>query len=174
VEPNFKINDQVVNPSRPEWGFGTILSVESERGGASFRVRVNFSGAGVKTIVVPPGRLSKPGNVPADINPDVVKLQTLPEIITDQSIDLEIRIAELIKVYRFTDDPRGIFDWAVWRLGRNDPLKDFTADELAQFFEQFTHRRDLALKSLYREARQMGLEQKIKIILARNKLDNRV
>jgi hypothetical protein len=167
MEFEIKVNAEVVNPVRPEWGIGKILSVEPGPGGKGLRVRVNFAGAGVKTMMIPPGQLVPPeAKTPADPDkPLEDQLRAIPEIIRDRQASLETKITELAKLYQFNDDPRGIFDWAVYQLGRNDPLNDFTADELKAYYDDFKRLRDKLVKDLYRETCRTGGEKKFKSFL---------
>ncbi len=167
MEFEFKVNIQVVNPVRPEWGIGKILSVEPGPGGKGIRIRVNFAGAGVKTMMIPPGQLVPPeAKTPVDpAKPLEDQLRAIPEIVRDRRANLETRITELAKLFQFNDDPRGIFDWAVYQLGRNDPLNDFTADELKAYYEDFKRFRDKIVKDLYRETCRTGGEKNFKFLL---------
>jgi hypothetical protein len=166
----YKPDDQVINPNRPEWGLGQVLSIEPQPTGPGVRVRVRFPGAGVKTLIIPPGRLSRPADlVTAEhklkdklgyANIHVDRLLCLREVIFDRLAGLNAQFAGLVEVYRFGDDPRAIFDWASRQLGELDPLSIFTADELGQHFALFQRRRDAALRDLLRQARLSNLEQK--------------
>jgi len=172
-----KIGQQVINPSCPKWGIGKVLSVEPGPGGRDLRVRVNFAGSGVKTMMVPPGRLVAPeaqiiSDQPVDeqmgyCSPIEQRLRTLPVVVTDQRFDLVDRMDALIKLYRFDDDARGIFDWAVFQLHVADPLVEFSADELQGYFHDFCRRRDLALKSLYKHISRAGREKQFLSALER-------
>jgi hypothetical protein len=175
MEIEYKDNMDVVNPARPEWGIGKVLSVEPGPGGRGLRVRVNFPGAGVKAIMIPPGKLASP-DVHVDKDQQVkealgcekaqaAKLREVPDVIFDRLAGLEARIDAIIKLYRFTDDPRGIFDWAGWKLGNKDPLSLFSADELDAYYADFIRGRDRALRNLYEESIRAGLEAKFKILL---------
>jgi len=173
---DFKINQDVVNPTRPEWGIGKILAVEPGPGGQGLRVRVRFPGAGPKTIALPPGRLAPPESVPAvqkpGENPDdeqtrITRLCRIPEIIMDRRASLETRVEELVKLFRFDNHPKSIFDWAVMRLGDKDPLGEFTADELHEHFAEFSRRRNRALHAIAQETRRAGLEMQFLTLLDR-------
>lgn len=164
MEPEFEENQEVANPARPEWGVGRVLSVEPGSGGRGARVRVNFAGAGVKTLVVPPGRLVPP-QAQAEPEPAAheslgysgsseARLRTIPAIITDRRAAWDVRITELVKLYQFDDSPRDIFNWAALRTGQADPLNEFSADELAAYFRDFCRRRDRVLKDLCHEAKR--------------------
>lgn len=168
MEFQFKADMAVVNPVRPEWGIGKVLSVEAGSGGAGQRVRVNFPGAGVKTMVIPPGRLERseePGRGEATAGPEESealgeRLQAIPALVNDRRESLEVRLSALIKLFRFSDDRRDIFDWAVSQLGQRDPLGSFSADELGLYFSNFCRSRDRALVSLYQQACQKGLKER--------------
>jgi hypothetical protein len=175
MEIEYRENMDVVNPARPEWGIGRILSIEPGPGGRGLRIRVNFPGAGVKAIMIPPGRLTLP-EVHVDKDQQVkealgcekaqaAKLREVPAVIFDRLAGLEARIEALVKLYRFTDDPRGIFDWAGWKLGNKDPLSLFSADELDAYYVDFIRGRDRALRNLYEESVRAGLEAKFKTLL---------
>ncbi len=173
---SFKINQEVINPARTEWGIGKILSVEPGPGGRGVRVRVNFPGAGVKAMIIPPGTLVSPEARPAvdpasEESSDIDRLQNLPETITDTRVDWRVRLGELIKFYRLGDDTRGIFDWAVMRTAKRDPLDAFTADELKAFFAVFCRRRDRAMKDLFRQVQTDRAEAEFQSILARSASD---
>ena len=166
----FKEGERVVSPERPDWGTGRILAIETYPGQTALRIRVSFSGVGVKTMVVPPGRLVRPGE---QITEDqrlkeqlaggksiTDRLLLLPGVVTDRLAGLDARLEALAKLYRFDETPRSIFDWAVMQTGEADPLTTFTADELARSFRQFVRRRDQALGDLLKQAKAEGIEQK--------------
>jgi hypothetical protein len=167
MEFEFKVNHEVVNPVRPDWGIGKILSVEPGPGGKGNRVRVNFAGAGVKTMMIPPGRLalSVAKTDPDPSRPLEDRLRAIPAIIGDRQAALADRIAELIRLHQFQDTPKGIFDWAVYQLGRKDPLNDFTADELKAYFEDFKRLLKRATKKLYQEIVTSGGRERFKSCL---------
>jgi hypothetical protein len=165
----FKKDMEVVNPVRPEWGIGKVLSTEPGSDSTSQRVRVSFPGAGVKTMMIPPGQLVQPEN---QVKPDVQvsesgdnealgeRLQAIPQVVNDCRESLEVRLAALVKLYKFSDDRRDIFDWAVVQLGHRDPLGSFSADELGLYFSNFSRSRDRALLSIYNQACQKGLKDR--------------
>jgi hypothetical protein len=177
MDIEYKKDQDVVNPARPEWGIGTILEVEQAPDRKARRVRVRFQGAGVKTLMIPPGNLALPNAAvnkdkkanesPGSEEVDAARLTELPEIIFDRQADMEARIRALLEQYRFTDDPKGIFDWAVVKLGHKDPLSLFSADELASHFDAFCRRRDWVFKQFYRETVRAGLKEQFDSLLDR-------
>ena len=59
------VGRRVCNPSRPEWGLGTVLRVQTTLadGQTVHRVSVQFA-TGHRTILIPPGRLAEPQDEP--------------------------------------------------------------------------------------------------------------
>jgi len=175
----FKPDQEVINPLRTEWGVGRILSVEPGPCGKGQRVRVNFSGAGVKTMMIPPGRLTFPQTraktapLPTDPTTDVIadRLRELPAVIFDQKATMEARLDALITLYRFKSDTRGIFDWAIDQLQEKDPLEYFTADELKAYFDDFCRNRDHWMKKLRQQAISAGRQKEFDEYLNRKTPD---
>ncbi len=179
----FHEGDKLCNPARPEWGIGTIIDIEVYPGQRVQRIRINFAGAGVKTMAVPPAKLVSPntkkaaeGQTKQDLDPNTTNvdlLTILPDIVTDRLAETEARLAEFARLYRFSDTPRDIFDWAVMLTGSPDPLQAFTADELAAHHSLFARRRDGALRELRRQTGKEGGEEHL-IELIRKIRDERV
>jgi hypothetical protein len=174
MELEFKINQEVVNPLCPQWGVGRVISAEPGLGGKGLRVRVNFDGAGVKTMMIPPGKLVKPGMAkdaaaspaqdaaaPEDETALARRLQAIPAVIEDRHAAMAERVEALAKLFKYSEDRRSIFEWAMVQLGCQDPLRFFSADDLGLYFSNFGRSRDRALKMLYQEVRRAGQEEKL-------------
>lgn len=63
---DFAPNDQIQHPAKPEWGTGTVLSVQkaNHEGRPCQRLTVRFSGAGKKTLNTGFVRLTRLGTAP--------------------------------------------------------------------------------------------------------------
>ena len=166
---SFEVNQEVANPACPQWGVGKVLSIESTNGGNVQRIRVNFAGVGAKTLMIPPGRLIvSQGQDPAnstlmegeDEEAMAARLQAIPEVIGDRQAGFDVRLNEVVGLYRFSGDRRDIFDWAAWQLGTRDPLGYFSADDLDLYFSNFSRSRDRVLIQLYQEACRTGLRDR--------------
>jgi len=176
MDQPWREGDAVANPVRPEWGIGRIIGIELYPGQTARRIRINFAGIGVKTMVIPPARLVRPGQAPADdeqrlkekLDADrarVDALTALPETLYDRLASLGERVAALAALYRFAPDARGIFDWAVAQLGEKDPLATFSADQLEQHFAAFARRRDRMMQQLHHQAHADGREETLESLL---------
>lgn len=146
------VGQKVRNPSRPEWGIGTVLRVQSsgEGEGAVHRVSVQFH-VGHKTIVIPPGRLALPEeerprgggwlDTLARLTPDD-RLRSLPHTLTTLLGTGEQRLRAVGELYDAPDDPGALVQWARRQTDVADPLSHWSRDELMEAYRAFCQRRD--------------------------------
>ncbi len=147
---------RVCNPTRPEWGAGSVLRVQTTvvAGQPVHRVSVQFA-TGHRTLVIPPGRLRAPEDEPereagwldraAKTTIDD-RLAALPEAVREFLGTAAQRIVVLSRLYELNDDPAGLLRWARSQTGVADPLTLWTRDELRASFDEFCRRRDKLLR----------------------------
>jgi hypothetical protein len=155
---------RVCNPTRPEWGVGTVLRVQSTLvdGQPVHRVSVQFA-TGHRTIVVPPGRLAEPQAEPQraagwldQLGHQTLddRLTTLPESVREFLGTSTQRLIVLARLYTLADDGTALLSWARSQTGVADPLAHWTRDEIRAAFEEFCRRRDALLRELAATLRQ--------------------
>ena len=150
------VGRRVCNPTRPEWGDGPVLRVQTtEVGGQTVhRVSVQFA-TGHRTLVIPPGRLRDPDGGPqreagwldkaAKTTIDD-RLATLPAAVREFLGTASQRLVVLSRLYELNDDPAALLRWARSQTGVADPLALWTRDELRASFDEFCRRRDKLLR----------------------------
>lgn len=155
--PPFSPGQRVSNPARLDWGVGVVRSVQATRvaGGEALRVTVDFPVSGAKVLMVPPAQLTPP---PEEVKRDTGWLESLSGRTTDdrlRKVPDELarvlggpreRLAALLPLYRFGDDPRELDKWARVQTGCGDPLGLWSRDELAEAFAAFCRERDALLR----------------------------
>ncbi len=170
------VGRKVCHATRPEWGVGTVLRVETVTidGQPAHRVSVQFA-VGHRQVLVPPGRLIEPPSrdpsatgwldsiaktTPQD------RLRRLPESATDVLGPPAQRIAALAPLFEYTEDPPALLRWAQAQMNVADPLAHWSRDELLVAFGDFCRRRDDALRQLAFAARRAGEPEAIERALA--------
>lgn len=150
------VGARVCNPARPEWGMGTVLSVQatSVSGQPAHRVSVQFA-TGHRTIVVPPGRLETPRGEPtreagwldqAGRRTLDDQLVALPEQVREFLGTSSQRIVVLSRLYTLDEDGAGLIRWARSQTGVADPLAHWSRDELRARWTTFAQCRDRLLR----------------------------
>ncbi len=152
------VGKRVCNAARPEWGAGEVLRVQevSHAGNRAHRVSIQFA-VGHKTMLVPPARLSFPGEeqqrqagwldqLGHSTLDDV--LRGLPESATDVLGTLRDRLAAVLPLYAYTDEPAALVTWARRQSGVADPLSHWNRDELGVAFAAFRAERDAHFRGL--------------------------
>ncbi len=150
------VGRRVCNPTRPEWGAGTVLRIQTTdvAGQTVHRISVQFT-TGHRTLVVPPGRLATPQAEPereagwldraAKTTIDD-RLAALPEAVREFLGTATQRIVVLGRLYELNDDAAVLLRWARSQSGVADPLTLWTRDELRASFDEFCRRRDRLLR----------------------------
>lgn len=156
--------DRVVHTARPEWGAGEIISAQAStvEGRPCQRLSIRFERAGLKTLSTAVAELAAVarGEVPR-LPPEafpaheqdrslVEKLVELPEAATDPFRSLTNRLNETLKLYRFTDTPASLMDWAAIQMQVADPLSHFNRHELEEHYRRFKRNRDEHMGNLVR------------------------
>lgn len=150
------VGQRVCVPSRPEWGAGTVLHVQSTtaNGHPLHRVSIQFP-TGHRTLVVPPAVLAEPQAEPERAAGwlDTLgkrtlddRLASLPESATQCLGGPAERITTLAVLYAYTDDPGSLEQWARRQAQVADPLSQWSRDELAVAFRAFCTERDSVLR----------------------------
>jgi hypothetical protein len=150
------VGERVCNPTRPEWGQGTVLRVQTTTAGGQtvHRVSVQFA-TGHRTMVIPPGRLALPTDEPqraAGWLDTLAKktlddqLCSLPEAIREFLGTSAQRLIVLARLYEVAEDAGALLKWARSQTGVADPLAHWTRDEIRAAFGEFCRRRDTMLR----------------------------
>jgi len=181
-DTKLSFGDRVRHASRPEWGIGTVVKIETVpvNGHTSQRLSVRFPNAGMKTLIadgVELHRVQDTGDPLSEhfdsapvarawnkytqddwLSPVARKkvleaLISLPQEMRDPFFSLQKRLHQTFRLYRFDKSGKGIIDWAVAQTGLDDPLSRFSRQELEQHFARFASERDGHLQKLIQEAR---------------------
>lgn len=162
----WSFGDRVVHAGRPEWGVGVIAGTQAEQheGRSCQRLTIRFERAGMKTIstaladlrpeselpmlgMPATPRSDDPLLAPAGPTPKDVMLK-LPDAATDPFKTSRARLEASLAMYRFSDQPSSLLDWAVAQSGLKDPMTRFSRHELEDMFKRWTQLRDEHLKEL--------------------------
>ncbi len=170
----YRPGDRVRHEAKPEWGVGTVEEVQpvTQDGRPCQRLVVNFAHRGRTTVNTLFARITPLGgnghgqdhaDAPADRRSSGggwlqqlegksgdEALTDLPEATRDPFSSPARRLKATLDLYRFTDEPRSLLDWAVAQTGEDDPLSHRNRHELEQAFEQYKRVRDQHLLSLLR------------------------
>lgn len=142
--------------TRPEWGEGKVLRVQSTTAGGEPRHRVSIQFAvGHRVLQVPPARLCEPQPQPqreqgwlnaAAANTLDDRLRRLPDVVTTFLGTQTQRLAALAPLYAYTEDPSSLSKWARDQTQIADPLSLWSRDELSAAFRVFCDERDAELR----------------------------
>lgn len=172
----FARGDHVRHAGRPEWGEGVVESAQTilHDGRKAQRLVVKFTHHGrsavntaVATLERSDGQTAGPPSEPqagwldraagaAETADRPRKLSELPEAATDPFASLNRRVRATAELYRFTEEPRSLMEWAIAQSGLEDPLGQYTRHELEQQFQLFQQAREAHLRDLLRTARRQG------------------
>jgi hypothetical protein len=190
--PQFRPGDVVVHPRRREWGQGVVERATdmSHRGQAGQRLVISFSHHGRTTLNTPMAPLmlkdvadqmtSRTTSVAPDKGwlgalagqgPDTGnELQQLPEAMADPFASIDSRLRATLESYRYSTEPRSLFDWAIAQTGLDDPLTKYTRHELEQAFPRFARLRDKHLAELVRQVKRSGSIQLLNEALKQSRI----
>jgi len=176
--PSFSRGDRVIHPNRPEWGAGSVVTVDpvTRSGRRTQRLGVRFDRAGLKTIFTDVANLrpaDQPGGAASSATtPDqpasqdrswvdelegpalAEKMAELPDAATDPFRPLSAQLKASLEQARFSGDPASVMDWASIHTGLADPLSRFNRHELEEHFRRFQRALEKHLRSLVEKARR--------------------
>ena len=89
-------------------------------------------------------------------------LHALPEALTDPFATPVDRLRATLETYRFTNDPKGLLDWAAAQTGHDDPLSHHTRTELEEAYPKFVREREQHLRALVKDMKRNNGMRKIK------------
>ncbi|MCG3126561.1 MAG: hypothetical protein CHACPFDD_01408 [Phycisphaerae bacterium] len=149
--------------TKPEWGRGTVLRVQTTHAGGhpQHRVSIQFA-VGHRQLLIPPGSICEPADEPERAPGwiDAVacatvddRLRRLPLDATQVLGTLAQRLAALAPHFCVSDDERSLLRWARAQTGVGDPLSRWTRDELQAALAQFERHRDGYVRELIANAR---------------------
>lgn len=173
---NGLVGRQVCCPTRPEWGVGKVMRVQTIRAGekTTHRVSVQFV-TGHRTLVVPPAQIALPQEEPEREAGwlDQIGGQTLDNRLTTLPEELEKffgtpaqHILALAPLYQITDDPASLEKWARRQTGVADALSHWSRDELEIAFRQFCMDRDSTLRTAAARLRQKDGPEAVQTVMA--------
>ncbi len=163
------IGRSVRHAARPEWGTGRVLRVRQvQRAPAVWQVCVQF-GVGTRTLRIPPARLIEPvpeagreagwiDRIGGTTRDDLVT--RLPQRVMEALSPTE-RLDALLALYRWSEAPGSLIDWARRQADVADPLSHWTRDELTALFERFCDERDAALRAVVAKLRRAGEQARL-------------
>ncbi len=170
VSQRWRMGDRVVLAKRPEWGAGEVISTKATtfEGKPCQSLSIRFERAGLKTLSTAVAELQQAARGTAsnqqaqpqmpDFETEEVpveqRLRALPEPATDPFRSLAHRLKETCRLYRFSDAPASLFDWAAAQTGLADPLTRFNRHELEEAFARFRRLLDEHLRELVRLMRK--------------------
>ncbi len=99
--------------------------------------------------------------------PTAEKLASLPDAATDPLRPLSQRLEATLDLYRFTNRPRDVIEWAVAWTGLSDPMSRYSRDDLDQAYQAFARQRDAQLRQLVAALRQAGKEDVLRSAVER-------
>ena len=146
------VGQKVCLPSRPEWGVGTVLRVQSisVHSEPRHRVSIQFT-SGHRLLYVPPARLAMPGSQPqrasgwldAAGGEDLdARLRGLPDFAREFLGTPRQRVIMLAPLFACDDEAAELVTWARAQTQVADPLSLWSRDELRSAYEEFCRRRD--------------------------------
>ena len=169
MQNEFMAGDRVRHGGKPEWGTGVVeqSQVVPYAGGRAQRVVVRFPDHGRVTLNTAVARLMREeamvggGGDRGWLNQlegasPVERLRALPDSTSDPLSSSVERFAVVLELYRFSTDARSLLDWAVAQTGMNDPLSEFSRQDLEEAFKAYAHVRENKLIELGRELRRQG------------------
>jgi hypothetical protein len=171
----WSMGDRVVDTARPEWGAGEVISAQAAtiEGLNCQRLSIRFERAGLKTLSTAVAELAAAARGDAPTRPaaqaatgssalppmaqpgwddehktPLQRLLEIPEPASDPFRSLGNRLRETVKLYRFSDSPASLIDWAAVQTGLADPLSEFNRHELEEYFRKFRRALDEHLSTL--------------------------
>lgn len=178
----FKPGDRVRHADCPDWGPGVVESAKPliHHGKTTWQLVVRFEQKGrvaVQTqyarimhesskqpIFAPPPKSSQgvtigTGGFAAALGAGLVDasaLIRLPENLNDIFLPYPKRLALALELYRYSVEPRSLFEWAAAQSGLADPLSRFSRHELESAFAAWAKKRDAHLRELVSAIRKAG------------------
>lgn len=183
AESRFKIGDQVVHASKPEWGKGTVVSAgsTSHEGKPCQRLSVRFARAGLKTVMTGIAPIEPAGEVAAVLKPkddahhdplpiasaghkELLTIMTrIPEQARDPFASPAQRLKATLGLYRFEGSGGGLIDWAAMQSGLADPLSRFNRHELEEYYRMYEKNLHKHLSQVVRDANNVPASELVQI-----------
>ena len=170
------IGQKVCLPSRPEWGVGTVLRVQSTNihSQPQHRVSIQFT-SGHRLLHVPPARLALPGTQPqresgwldAAGGEDLDgRLRGLPAFAREFLGTPRQRVIMLAPLFACGAEATELVTWARAQTQVADPLSLWSRDELRSAFEEFCRRRDRFFRAAAADLRRSLGDEAVERALA--------
>lgn len=182
AEERYQPGDVVYHARRPEWGRGTVRRTQpvTHQGRTAQRLTIDFANHGRAVINTAVAQLSRKEPVAtmnststaaatksrgwldqlerdvAGANGTASELWTLPDTMSDPFASDAQRLAATLDSFRYSTEARSLIDWAVAQTGMDDPLSEYTRQELEQAFERYARDRDQHLKGLVQQIKRNG------------------
>lgn len=169
------VGQSVQLASRLDWGVGRVLRVIAlmQNGSPVHRVEVQFS-TGTRQLVTPPARLIAPTPEPQREAGwlDSIGGRTLDDRLRAVPTDVLLvlgaptaRLAAVLPLYEYGDDPASLMRWAGRQTQLGDPLSKWSRDELQVAFQHFCNERDAHLRAMGALVRQSGGPEALQSVL---------
>ena len=97
-----------------------------------------------------------------DLEGQTSELWAMPDALVDPFASLGQRLKATLETYRYSTEPRSLFDWAVRQTGLDDPLSKYNRHELEQGFQRFARDRDQHLRDIVRQMKRNDGHHEIK------------
>lgn len=164
--------DKVIHADRAEWGVGVITATapDHHEGKPCQRLTVRFDRAGVKNLSSALANLVYADQAPALTAREVQfddpfskssasatreVMLAIPDTATDPFVTPRSRLQNTLKLYRFTDQPGMIIEWAAAQSGLKDPLSKFSRHEIEDYFKRWCQLRDDQLRRVLFELKKL-------------------
>ena len=82
------------------------------------------------------------------------ELWDLPDELTNPFASISERLQATLQTYKYSTEPKALFDWAVRQTGLDDPLSKYNRHELEQAFPRFARDRDAHLRDMVRQIKR--------------------
>lgn len=82
------------------------------------------------------------------------ELWALPDELTNPFASISERLQATLETYKYSTDPKALFEWAVRQTGLDDPLSKYNRHELEQAFPRFARDRDGHLRDMVRQIKR--------------------
>ena len=185
-DSRFKIGDQVVHASKPEWGKGTVVTAgaATHEGKRCQRLSVRFTRAGLKTVMTGVAPIEPAGEVADVLKPkddahhdplpiasaghkELLNIMTaVPERARDPFATPAQRLRATLELYKFDIEGGGLIDWAAAQSGLADPLSRFNRHELEDYYRMFEKNLRKHLSQVVRDANNVPPSELVAIAKA--------
>ncbi len=181
IMPTLQFGDRVRHNTRPEWGIGDVVKVESVHadGQPIPRITVRFPSEGLKVLtgestpLEPIAEDRAAAGESGHRRPPIAEIEDLERSGMTTAVERKIqemmlaiplpccdgfnapdfRLKRTLDLYRFDLSGRGLMDWAIMQTGMDDPLTRFNRTELESWLKRWSFERDNVLAGILNDMR---------------------